>query len=47
MTFGHPENTFTGKKVDPMTLDYIFVKSTSERVELVSMDQAVKEAEFQ
>ena len=45
MTFGHPENTFTGKKVDPMTLDYIFVKS--ERVEIVSMDQAVKEAEFQ
>jgi len=47
VTFGHPENTYTGKKADPMTLDYIFVKSTSEKAEIIAMEQAVKETEFQ
>ena len=47
VTFGHPENTYTGKKADPMTLDYIFVKSTSEKAEIIAMEQTVKETEFQ
>ena len=30
-----------------MTLDYIFVKSTSEKAEIIAMEQTVKETEFQ
>ena len=47
ITFGHPANTYTDQRKDPMTLDYIFAKTTSKRAKIIATDQVVKEEEFQ
>ena len=47
ITFGHLANTYTDQRKDPMTLDYIFAKTTSKRAEIIATEQVVKEEEFQ
>jgi len=47
ITFGHPANTYTDQRKDPMTLDYIFAKTTSKRAKIIATDQVVEEEEFQ
>ena len=47
VTFGHPANTYRDPQKDPMTLDYIFAKTTSKRAEIIATEQVVKEEEFQ
>ena len=47
ITFGHPANTYTDQRKDPMTLDYIFAKTTSNRAKIIATEQVVEEEEFQ